>query len=224
MTRFDCEELASKLDALVDGTLAVSEESAARDHLESCSSCAAEVEAAERLAAATRSLPAAVEPERDLWPEIKNRIDDGRVVRGSFPRNPRPTMPRLWLAAAAAAVLVLSVGVAYMVGLEHARTRVATATPHESVAVPASYDIGTTDLERVRNELRTTLEDRRRELSPETWSVVMENMAVIDDAIARIENALAENPGDGRLNRQLASAYRRQIALLRTANTLPGEA
>ena len=51
----------------------------------------------------------------------------------------------------------------------------------------------------------------------------MDNMEVIDDAIERIETALVEKPDDGRLNRQLAGAYRRQIALLQRATKLPTE-
>lgn len=224
MTRFDCELLSSKLDDLLDGTLDEPEKADALAHLESCEDCLAEFEAAKSLISATRSLPNSVEPDRDLWPGIKAKIEDRRVVPGSFDSRPVPATRRVWMAAAAAAILVISVSVAYMAGLERAQTRTASVTPVESGAVLAAYGGPAMDLELARNQLRSNLEHRRGELSPETWSVVMENMAVIDDAISRIEHALADNPNDGRLNRQLAVAYRRQIDLLQRATRLPSEA
>ena len=224
MTTSDCELLSSNLDDLIDGTL---EESVARTalvHLETCADCRAEFEAAEALRAATLSLPTEIEPETDLWPGIRSRIEERRVVPGSFDHRPASTPRRLWMAAAAAAILVVSVSVAYMAGLNRARTQTEAAVPVVSDVIPAAYVDSAMDLELARNQLRASLESRRADLSTETWSVVMENMAVIDDAIARIEHALAANPNDGRLNRQLASAYRRQIDLLQRAASLPAEA
>ena len=89
--------------------------------------------------------------------------------------------------------------------------------------IQAAYGGLATDLELARDQLRTGLDQRQDELSPETWSVVMDNLLVIDDAIERIETALADNPDDGRLNRQLTVAYRRQINLLQRATRLPAE-
>lgn len=224
MTRFDCESMSSKLDELIDGTLGEAEAKVALDHIESCADCMAEFEAAQSLNLATRSLPSSIEPGHDLWPGIEAKIEDRRVVPGSFDQQPVLPSRRLWLAAAAAAVLVVSVTIAYMAGLERAHTRTASTPPVETDAILAAYVGPAMDLELARNQLRSSLEHRRDELSPETWSVVMQNMAVIDDAIAKIELALADNPSDGRLNRQLAIAYGRQIDLLQRATRLPSEA
>lgn len=224
MTTSDCELLSSNLDELIDGTLDEATAHTALAHLETCADCRAELEAAEGLRSATLSLPTEIEPETDLWPGIRSRIEQRRVVAGSFDHRPASTPRRFWMAAAAAAILVVSVSVAYMAGLNRARTQTAAAVPVSSDVIPAAYVDSAMDLELARNQLRASLESRRAELSTETWSVVMENMAVIDDAIARIEHALAANPNDGRLNRQLASAYRRQIDLLQRAARLPAEA
>ena len=224
MTTSDCELLSSKLDELIEGTLEESMAHTALAHLETCADCRAEFEAARALQSATLSLPTEIEPETDLWPRIRSRIEERRVVPGSFDYRPASTTRRRWMAAAAAAILVVSVSVAYMAGLNRARTRTAASLPVVSDVIPAAYVDSAMDLELARNQLRFSLESRRDELSSETWSVVMENMAVIDDAIARIEHALAANPNDARLNRQLASAYRRQIDLLQRAARLPAEA
>jgi anti-sigma-K factor RskA len=216
--------MSSKLDELIDGTLDDEEARVALDHLETCTDCMAEFEAAQSLILATRSLPSSIEPDHDLWPGIEARIEDRRVVPGSFNHRTVSATRRLWVAAAAAAILVVSASIAYMVGLERAQTRTASTPPVETDAILAAYDGQAMDLELARNQLRSSLEQRRNELSPETWSVVMENMAVIDDAIAKIEHALADNPNDGRLNRQLATAYGWQIDLLQRATRLPFEA
>ncbi|MEE4272929.1 MAG: zf-HC2 domain-containing protein [Thermoanaerobaculales bacterium] len=222
MTRFDCEQLLSKLDELVDGTLDEANAAAARDHLETCTTCRAEVDLGIELREAARALPRSIQPERDLWPGIAAEIDDRRVVKGSF-RPPTPA--RTWLKfAAAAAVLVASVTIAYLVGLEQARPMVVESVTAENDYTMAAYGDVSSDLESASKLLRAGLEQRRDELSPETWSVVMENLSVIDGAIDRIESAMAKNPGDVRLNRQLATAYRRQIDLLQRATKLPAEA
>jgi anti-sigma-K factor RskA len=224
MTTSNCDLLSSMLDDLIEGTLDGSTTETALAHLETCEDCRSELEAAKILRSATLSLPTEIEPETDLWPGIRSRIEQRRVVRGSFDHRPVPASRRLWMSAAAAAILVVAVSVAYMAGLNRARVQTAAAVPVVSDVVPAAYVGSAMDLELARNQLRASLESRRDQLSSETWSVVMENMAVIDDAIARIEHALAANPNDARLNRQLASAYRRQIDLLQRAARLPAEA
>lgn len=223
MTRLDCNQLLTVLDGLMDETLEEPEATAARSHLESCASCRNELELTRTIVAKARSLPRSVEPDRDLWPGIAGGIEDRRVVRPSFDRRATGGFRHLWAAAAAAAILVVSVTVAYMAGLERARLQTAAAPPMNPSIVKAAYGGLATDLEQARNQLRTSLDHRRDELSPETWAVVMDNLVVIDDAIVKIETALADNPDDGRLNRQLAVAYRRQIDLLQRANRLPTE-
>jgi hypothetical protein len=223
MTGNDCERVLSKLDELVDDALAETDQLAVLDHLESCASCRAELRATEELLAAASALPGLVLPDRDLWSEISERIEAGRVVRPGFPASNDATKLQPWLAVAAAALLVISISIAYMAGMASTKSRVATVPPAESGVMRAAYGHLATDLELARDQLRETVELRRDELTPETWSVVMENMTVIDDAIERIEAALSERPGDDRLNRQLTGAYRRQIALLQRAATLPSE-
>ena len=224
MKTLSCDQLLSKLDELIDGLLDEPDASAARSHLEACPNCNNEFESLQELLAATRSLPRSTEPERDLWPEIVENIEDRRVVRGGFDRLPASTARRLWMAAAAAAILVVSVSLAYIIGLERGRPQTAEVTPMNSSYMQAAYSGLATDLELARDQLRAVLDQRQDELSPETWSVVMDNLVVIDDAIEQIEIALAINPNDGRLNRQLAVAYHRQINLLQRATRLPAEA
>jgi len=132
-------------------------------------------------------------------------------------------MRRFGVAAAAAAILVGAATIAYLAGLHQSRSQVAHRAPGGPSYVTAAYTEVDADLSEARDQLRNRLEQRREELSHETWSVVVDNLEVIDDAIKRIEVALEENPGDGRLNRRLAVAYLQQIDLLQRATRLPAE-
>jgi hypothetical protein len=75
----------------------------------------------------------------------------------------------------------------------------------------------------VREELLDALNDRRTTLSPRTIEVIVESLGVIDESIASISQALAENPEDLRLARLLSDARRQELDLLRRATLLPPE-
>ncbi|HSL19680.1 MAG TPA: zf-HC2 domain-containing protein [Methylomirabilota bacterium] len=224
MSTLTCDDVMERLGELVDGALEEAEAASLGRHLASCAACRHELEAERELRAATRALPGSVAPARDLWPDIADRIEAGRVVRGRFGWPPALPVRRLATAAAAAVVLAAAVTAAYLAGLNRAALPVADAGPSgpQTGVTPAQLVIGG-DLTTIRNDLRARLEERRDELSPETWSVVTENLEVIDRAIQRIQLALEEHPYDNRLNSHLVAAYRLEIDLLQRATRLPAE-
>jgi hypothetical protein len=222
MKTLTCDDVGRRIDDFLDDGLGALETEAVRAHLEACGGCRDKAAAIEELCEAARMLPRSLEPERDLWPDIAGRINGRRVVRGRFGRPARGAARGWGAVAAAAAVLVVSVVAAYTVGLRQGRPETVAAAPDQGYRL-AAFAAPEVDLERARDQLLAGLEQRRDELSPETWLVVMDNLEVIDDAIARIGTALEDNPNDGRLNRQLAVAYRQQIDLLQRATRLPAE-
>lgn len=224
MSTLTCNDVMERLGDLADGALEEAEASALARHLASCAACRHELEAERELRAATRALPGSVAPDRDLWPEIADRIEAGRVVHGRFGWPLALPVRRLATAAAAAVVLAAVVTAAYLAGLNRAALPVADAGPSGPLTgvKPAQLVIGG-DLLAVRNDLRARLEERRDEFSPETWSVVTENLEVIDRAIGRIQLALEAHPNDSRLNSHLVAAYRLEIDLLQRATRLPAE-
>lgn len=218
-----CEKVKLQLDDYVDGNLGDVEKTRVDRHIARCVACRGELDGLRRVVAAAKELPRSIDPEVDLWPGIESRLRSQRVVAPPSGAAAVAGRRRWWSMAAAAVVLAVSVTLAYVAGVEHAATKSASAPTVGSDVIPAAWVAMASDLEQARDQLRASVERRRDELSRETWSVVMDNMAVIDDAINRIEEALAENPGDERLNRQLTGAYRRQITLLQRAATLPAE-
>lgn len=217
-----CDDILPLLDDFIDGLLTDQVATSVRDHAATCSRCASRLADGTALCEQVAELPRSMAPPRDLWPGIAARIDEGRVIRGRSGRR--------WLMAAAAALLIAaSVTTAYLVGRRQQTVEVLQApTPGLAMAsqvVMASFErLGVHDYRATRQELAEVLQARRGELAPETLDVVMTNLEVIDDALARIAVALGDDPGNQLLQRQLITVYRQQVDLLQRAAMLPADA
>jgi len=217
-----CEETMRRLDDLLDGELPPEERAGVQAHLAGCASCREALARAERLRGLTAQLPRAVEPTRDLWPSIEDRLQQTRPLPQSW-RLPGPL-----LAAAAVLLVALAAGLAYWAGRSQTPVRGAATEVRDGVALAAdttpALEAVQDDMLRARNELRAAVAARRADLSPETRRVVDENLRVIDEAIARITAAFHDDPGNPELTRLLVAAYRQQINLLQRVAELPAAA
>lgn len=190
----------------VDGTLDDARRRELEARLASDPELRAELESLRTLLAAAKELPESVEPRRDLWPGIEERLRPGRIVR--FP-------VRILLAAAAALVIFLA-------GLLTGDRRDDTST-QRAEAPPTAAEL----LDRVEEEYSTAsddlfekLEGRSDELDPVTVELIRRNLEIIDEAIREIRLALEEDPENAGLHRLLTGEYRRRNALLRQAGSL----
>lgn len=219
----NCHDVLERIDLYLEGELSASERELFSAHLTTCASCRLEVEGTRELRDRAAALPRSLEPTRDLWPEIEARIADTKIVRGRFSHRTYPALK----AAAAVLVLVGSVVAAFLIGRGQAVGPEARLGDQDrsARAVPASLAVRAVenDFAAASNELLAALEARRSELSPETYETIMQNLAIIDQAIAGIDAALDEHPESPRLTRQLAVAHRQQIDLLERAVRLPAE-
>lgn len=173
------------------------------------------------LAEAARRLPRSIEPERDLWPGIEARLDEtveeppaGRIVRPDFAFGRRG-----WLAAAAvlvACVAALSTGV---LRRDHSGAGGGSAIVEADRPVTASLDaIDATHASASRDVLAAL--SRNRDLDPETVELIRRNLEIIENAIAEIRAALADDPENPGLNRLLTAEYQRRGEVLRRAAKL----
>jgi len=224
-----CEETRERLDAYLDGTLEMEERRSAARHLEGCGECRQEMALAERLRHAVADLPRSIEPPRDLWPSIEGRlarplagVGDLRARRTRYPDWTR------WTFLAAAAVVVIGVGLAVRVwdrGPGQPSGPGADLGAHGVVRrAGVAHIAGIDDLETARASLHRALDARRDQLSPATRAVVDRNLAIIDKAAADIASAIAKDPGNRELNRLLVVAYQQEVELLRQAVSLPSGA
>lgn len=168
-----------------------------------------------RLRAAAAALPREIDPGRDLWPDIRARIEADRVR--AIGNGPGPSAsvrwrraPVLWVAAAAA-VLVLAVGTTIEVMQRRTERAVAQAAADRAFATVTAF-------ERSSAELAATLERRGATLDPRTRAVLERSLRTIDGAIAEARGALEAEPTNPAVQAFVAAAYRQKIDFLRRAN------
>ncbi len=225
------------LNDYVDGLLSEREASEVERVLQTSVQARRTVEFLKSLRRQCADLPASIEPERDLWPEIRRRMApvpltsvDGIARRsGSGPASSAwwPTLsPSQWATLAAAAMLLMvmsSAITAWLVGtpaMDAAlRSPAAESTPVTTAAMGGKAPIGAEyaiEIER----LLSMLYENRDLLDVETVSTIETNLRVIDRAIRNAREALAEDPQNSALTRRLASNYRHKLQLLQRANRI----
>ncbi len=164
----------------------------------------------DRLDRLVAELPEAIEPGRDLWPEIEAALEPIALPEP-------PARPRWPLAVAAALLIGLLAG-----GLAVHLARPGEATPARPQTPALRAERGwQAELALADAELASALEARRGTLDPEVLAVIERNLEVIDIALADTAAALAADPDNARLEAALAEVWRQRIALLERARELP---
>lgn len=163
-------------------------------------------------------LPGSVEPARDLWPAVEAKI---RARRQPAPL-PRRTLSWQWALAAGTAIASVSVLFTWLAlrnpeaGAPVVQTAGTQAPAGASSLQPVSYGsyarLGPEYLE-VRAQLSAEFQQRVAQLPPDTRDQVARNLAVIQQAAADIDAALARDPSSRLLNRLLLSTYQDELAL-----------
>jgi anti-sigma factor RsiW len=217
-----CAEALDRLDDLVDGLLAEPERLALESHLASCAGCRKEELRLRAILTEARAMRGERTPSRDLWPEIAQVIGADKIVSPQFGR---PKLSKRWIPALAAAAVVAAMVTAVSMrggGMPFGVPGALTGT-----AVPvAGGHVVLLDAEqgyaRAAAELLAALAERQDSLSPETRESVERNLAVIDQALKEIRDALQKEPGNRDLTRMLASTHRKKVDVLRRMVKLSG--
>ena len=161
----------------------------------------------------SRKLAAAVEPQNDLWPGIRDRL----TGRTGFSW----TSPRLALAA----VLLVSISSTLTVWLggefqnvDHGGQLNDLNPGYVNVGYSLPLQAMGPQFVQDRTDLILSLERELDELSPESRKVLAENLNNIDEAIRQINVALEDSPESELLLHLLLSTYTDQLTLLGTIN------
>ena len=171
----------------------------------------------DELMARAANLSREVKPERDLWPEIEQRINAPALPH-------RSVWNSVWAQAAAVVLLVGgSSGITYLAvqdGRDPATTIVGTTTlifEPISGSFGSQYNLGP-DYQDARRNLAASYDDKLENLEPETRADVVENLDAIRNAINEINKALAEEPDNVLLQELLLDTYRDELSLLNTVD------
>ncbi|HEV2212525.1 MAG TPA: hypothetical protein VGS99_04185, partial [Gammaproteobacteria bacterium] len=144
-----------------------------------------------KLQRALDRLPRSVEPSRDLWPGIAGSLSNQRVPR------PQP----LWNYAMAASLLI-GVGAA---GLWFSLSqRLAPQTVNVAQLAPANGEDAYL-LQRAAFAERSI--QNAPNLAPATRTVIMNNLKIIENSIAQIQQAVIHDPSNPQLQGLLTSLY-----------------
>jgi predicted anti-sigma-YlaC factor YlaD len=208
-----CPDATDRLDDYVDGLLAERDAALVREHLASCEACRKEEGLLRQILTEAKALPRERAPEHDLWPGIAAQIRPAEIR--PFVARARPKAMRLWLPALAAAAVVAAAISIFLSG----------STPGPaggSLGTPIPVSAGQVDLldaeagyARATDELMAALAQRGDSLSPETRQTVERNLAVIDQALKDIRDAIQKEPNNPELTRMLTATHRKKVDVLR---------
>lgn len=218
-----------RLNDYVDGVLSDLETASVERYLASSAEARDTVQFLRSLQAQAAELPDSIDPEGDLWPEIRSRLASGRLVsvEGAVRRAARsasaswwPTLDGFqWATLAAAAMFlvvtssVITVWMVAVPGVGDAPADGAGGAVTSGVALadaPAIEAQYAVEIER----LVWALYENREALDPDTVSTIETNLRVIDRAIRRAREALEEDPDNRGLARMLGNNYRHKLELL----------
>lgn len=211
-----CMDIRERLNDYVDGDLTAEEAAAVDAHVIECAGCREELDALRALETAARELPREMMPARDLWPSIAERIDaapahsGGNIVR----------FRSAWVQfLAAAAVIAIIIGALFSIPAVQVQAPTTNGGPTaanliDDGNVSASFVEVEAEYRAAKAELQEAFEAARADLSPEAADAISSSLAAIDAAATDIRLALADQPGNPRLERLLIAVYQQELNAL----------
>jgi anti-sigma factor RsiW len=224
----NCHDLHTRLEDVLEGTGDAAGQQELEAHLASCAACRQIVADVGRIrqTAATlvrRSLPPGA------WERLQHRLqnDEALAALQEQPRraSQRPTW--IWMGAAAALIVSLTIGLVSMNRArqaEGAATAAGNTTPSALVQsieselqqAASHYENAIKGLEQVANATDSPLD-------PQVMATLKQNLAVIDTAINESRGALRTQPGNQIAQENLLEAFRRKLLLLQDTIALMNE-
>lgn len=210
--------------SLADGTLPPEQLPAVDAHLRSCDTCAADVARIRTLMSRVHDVSAPSASLDDLWPSIRARIEQSKVVplatSGGVSGIGRRDSRLTWLVGSFATLAAAVVIAVVALGDRRGQIRPSDSAPTNDATVSL---IAAADSAHVYEEeaqtLLNKLELQRAMLRPEAAEALDRDLHVVDVAIAELKDAIARDPSNRALRQLLASSYRQKVDLLkRVAN------
>jgi predicted anti-sigma-YlaC factor YlaD len=211
------------LDAFVDGELTPAEGQRVERHLGGCATCRQTVLELRHLVASASSLPRQIEPARDLYPHIAERVGRHDSVTTTVPAIVS-TRRAPWVGLAAAVLIFAVAGLIGLrmrdgsgpatVGETHGGEMLAVSGPDEPLSSVVGEYVDAAQL------LQAAIDERSDRLSPETLEVLRKNLSIIDAAIVEVQAALEAEPSSRGKTLALRAMHEQKVELLRKFSRL----
>jgi hypothetical protein len=210
------DQWTDRLSEYIDDELRPDEREAFERHLRSCEACRQTLADLRVVVGRASTLGERV-PAADLWAGIEARIAQVRP-----PRTFTLTLSLPQLAAAAALVLAVGLGVLWIAQRDSRPGPDGGQTAGESRAPGTALPVRFADdtYEQALGDLERAVEEGRDRLDPKTIAIVEQNLKAIDAAIAQARQALDADPSNLYLNSHLAQARKRKLALLQRVSAM----
>lgn len=179
----------------------------------------------EQLAAELSALPASLEPDRDMWPDLASRLEPRPEVRRPvrMPVFRRIATHPAWRQAIAAGLGLVAGAVLTYLSMSAISPGAASSSDGTEAQIrlasvgtqSGSIDQAEMQFLRAKEELWLAVFERRGEMSPEAWEMVEQNLQILDGAVADLRAALADDPGNPALEKGILNNQRRSLDLLR---------
>jgi len=229
MTQVETHLTEEERQTFADDTMSPEQRTSAEAHLAACQSCAHDVARLTTLMKRIHETPAPTAPLDELWPTIRARIEQSKVVplatdggmgdggRGTGEPAHRAILGRRARWVASIAVLAAAAIVAFAV-LVNRRPDIGDSTIGASNANSAAF-IAVVDsahaYEAEAKILLDKLELQRAMLRPDAAKALEHDLHVVDVAIAELKDAVARDPNNPALRQLLATSYRQKVDLLK---------
>ncbi len=167
----------------------------------------------DKLSQAARQLATDIAPQRDLWPDIAEAIEDPRV---------RWWSPRFAQAAAVLLLVGASSAITWQIAGNTRSSGTEVMTPDmvfEQASFGGRYHLGP-GFQDARNSLVAELDAELAKLSVEDRATIETNLQLIHEAIFEMNQALEQEPDNVLLQERLLRTYRDELALLRRVSGL----
>ena len=165
-----------------------------------------------------RELPRAIEPGRDLWPQIEAQIS-GRGATASAAQAPVSTRrgqstPLRWLAAAAmVGTLAVGVWIGRSVLPGAGPPPLAQTVQPAAGTLPVAW-VSDPRYQRQHEELMRSLGAQLAGLPPASRAKVLKSLTAIQQAKQELESALGKDPGNALLQELLVNTYQDEMRVL----------
>ena len=220
-----CPQYLNSIHEAVDGTIGAIRRAELELHVDTCDECRALLDDLQRIHDAAASLPTLREPD-GAWLQIAARLrQEGRVAKGA----PLAAVGRsygLWLAAAAAVILVIASAVMLrprFAGEPAPQTASAPAATPETPSVESvqnQVDAAQQQFEKAIADLEKVAKANQQQLDPETSATIDKNLGIIDQAIAENRAAVSAEPASVAARETLFQALRSKVSLLQETISL----